>query len=167
MRRWEDDLKQRLTGKPALPKYWEYPELEKGNIHQQHCSNCFDLSCDSANIDKNKHQSLVLNCSMTNCKFECGARYHACKVSEHKIICPFGELAEEEYSRMFGLRESGCKPSSNTLILHPGPINRGVEIDSALADSEQSVIIDQVSNGVVIRMAILYLGCSEEVKEKK
>ena len=101
MRRWEDDLKQRLTGKPALPKYWEYPELEKGNIHQQHCSNCFDLNCESANIDKNKHQSLVLNCSMTNCKFECGARYHACKVSEHKIICPFGELAEEEYSRMF------------------------------------------------------------------
>ena len=73
----------------------------------------------------------------------------------------------EEYSKMFGLRESGCKPSSNTLILHPGPINRGVEIDSALADSDQSVIIDQVSNGVVIRMAILYLCCSEEVKEKK
>ena len=101
MRRWEDDLKQRLIGKPALPKYWEYPELEKGNIHQQHCSNCFDLNCDRANIDKNKQQTLILNCSMTNCKFECGARYHACKVSEHSIICPFGELAEEEHSRMY------------------------------------------------------------------
>ena len=43
------------------------------------------------------------------------------------------------------------------LILHPGPINRGVEITSEVADSHQSIILDQVENGVAIRMAILYL----------
>jgi aspartate carbamoyltransferase catalytic subunit len=41
--------------------------------------------------------------------------------------------------------------------MHPGPINRGVEIDSELADSEQSVILEQVTNGIVVRMAILHL----------
>ena len=43
------------------------------------------------------------------------------------------------------------------IILHPGPINRGVEIDSELADSKNSVILNQVTNGVAIRMAILSL----------
>ena len=66
----------------------------------------------------------------------------------------------EEYSKMFSLKESGCKPGRNTIILHPGPINRGVEIDSNLADSDQSVILDQVSNGVSVRKAILYEYCS-------
>ena len=42
-------------------------------------------------------------------------------------------------------------------IMHPGPINRGVEITSDVADSKQSIILDQVENGVAIRMAILYL----------
>jgi aspartate carbamoyltransferase catalytic subunit len=43
------------------------------------------------------------------------------------------------------------------LIMHPGPINRGVEIDSDVADSKQSIILQQVENGVAIRMAVLYL----------
>ena len=42
-------------------------------------------------------------------------------------------------------------------IMHPGPINRGVEIDSDVADSSQSLILDQVENGVAVRMAVLYL----------
>jgi aspartate carbamoyltransferase catalytic subunit len=42
-------------------------------------------------------------------------------------------------------------------ILHPGPINRGVEMDSEVADSRHSVILDQVTNGVAVRMAVLYL----------
>ena len=42
-------------------------------------------------------------------------------------------------------------------IMHPGPINRGVEITSDVADSKQSIILDQVENGVAIRMAVLYL----------
>jgi aspartate carbamoyltransferase catalytic subunit len=43
------------------------------------------------------------------------------------------------------------------LIMHPGPINRGVEIDSEVADGSQSVILDQVTNGLAVRMAVLYL----------
>jgi aspartate carbamoyltransferase catalytic subunit len=49
------------------------------------------------------------------------------------------------------------------LILHPGPINRGVEISSDVADSDQSIILDQVENGVAIRMAVLYLLASKKV----
>ena len=45
--------------------------------------------------------------------------------------------------------------------MHPGPINRGVEITSDVADSEQSVILDQVENGVAIRMAVIYLLASK------
>jgi len=65
-----------------------------------------------------------------------------------------------EYTSMFGLnklRASWLKP--NAIIMHPGPINRGVEIDSDLADSKQSVILEQVTNGIATRMAVLYL-CS-------
>lgn len=63
-----------------------------------------------------------------------------------------------EYTASFGLndtRASWLKPSA--LIMHPGPINRGVEIDSRLADSERSVILEQVTNGIVCRMAVLLL----------
>jgi len=68
-----------------------------------------------------------------------------------------------EYTSMFGLnktRASWLHP--NAIIMHPGPINRGVEIDSDLADSSRSVILDQVTNGIAVRMAVLYLcaGCS-------
>ena len=66
----------------------------------------------------------------------------------------------EEYSKMFGLKNGGCKPSKNCLILHPGPIIRGVEIDSTLADNDQSLILSQVTNGVNVRMAILHRYCS-------
>ena len=47
------------------------------------------------------------------------------------------------------------------VIMHPGPINRGVEISSDVADSEQSVILDQVENGVAVRMAVIYLLASK------
>ena len=63
-----------------------------------------------------------------------------------------------EYARVFGLNEkklSQAKP--DVLIMHPGPINRGVEISPAVADGPYSVILDQVSNGVAVRMALLYL----------
>lgn len=65
-----------------------------------------------------------------------------------------------EYTKIFGLSSNQEKILANkTLILHPGPINRGVEIDSTLADCSRSLILDQVSNGVAVRMAILYLCC--------
>ena len=63
-----------------------------------------------------------------------------------------------EYTSLFGLtkaRAEMLKPDA--LIMHPGPINRGVEIDSDLADSGRSVILDQVTNGLAVRMAVLYL----------
>ena len=63
-----------------------------------------------------------------------------------------------EYPRVFGLNEeklSQAKP--DVLIMHPGPINRGVEISPAVADGPYSVILDQVNNGVAVRMALLYL----------
>jgi aspartate carbamoyltransferase catalytic subunit len=62
-----------------------------------------------------------------------------------------------EYISLFGLtkaRAARLKPSC--LIMHPGPINRGVEIDSDVADSSQSVILEQVTNGIAVRMAVLY-----------
>ena len=49
-------------------------------------------------------------------------------------------------------------------IMHPGPINRGVEITSDVADSQHAIILDQVENGVAIRMAVLYFACLSAVK---
>lgn len=63
-----------------------------------------------------------------------------------------------EYTALFGLtkqRASLLKPDA--IIMHPGPINRGVEIDSDIADCPRSVILDQVTNGLAVRMAVLYL----------
>ena len=63
-----------------------------------------------------------------------------------------------EYIRLFGLTKARAKLlKPDCLIMHPGPINRGVEIDSDLADGVQSVILDQVTNGLAVRMAVLYL----------
>ncbi len=63
-----------------------------------------------------------------------------------------------EYSLYYGINsEILQKVNKNILIMHPGPINRGVEITSEVADSHQSIILDQVENGVAIRMAVLYL----------
>ncbi|MEI6871729.1 MAG: aspartate carbamoyltransferase catalytic subunit [Verrucomicrobiota bacterium] len=63
-----------------------------------------------------------------------------------------------EYTALFGLtRARAARLRSDCLIMHPGPINRGVEIDSDVADSERSVILSQVTNGLAVRMAVLYL----------
>ncbi len=63
-----------------------------------------------------------------------------------------------EYIRLFGLtKERAKRLKPDCLIMHPGPINRGVEIDSEVADGLQSVILDQVTNGLAVRMAVLYL----------
>jgi aspartate carbamoyltransferase catalytic subunit len=63
-----------------------------------------------------------------------------------------------EYNRVFGVtRERLDRAPREILIMHPGPMNRGVEIDSDVADGPHSVILDQVTNGVAIRMAVLYL----------
>jgi aspartate carbamoyltransferase catalytic subunit len=63
-----------------------------------------------------------------------------------------------EYNRVFGVsRERLARAPRDVLILHPGPMNRGVEIDSDVADGPHSVILNQVTNGVAVRMAVLYL----------
>ncbi|MFM7014699.1 MAG: aspartate carbamoyltransferase catalytic subunit [Bacteroidota bacterium] len=63
-----------------------------------------------------------------------------------------------EYSMLYGLNKSILDSlSKEIVVMHPGPINRGVEITSDVADSKQSIILDQVENGVAVRMAVLYL----------
>ncbi|MGI5884992.1 MAG: aspartate carbamoyltransferase catalytic subunit [Candidatus Spyradocola sp.] len=63
-----------------------------------------------------------------------------------------------EYAEFFGINEERMKYAKpDALIMHPGPINRGVELTSDAADSEQSVINEQVTSGVAVRMALLYL----------
>lgn len=63
-----------------------------------------------------------------------------------------------EYRNFFGItREVLEQANQSVLIMHPGPINRGVELDSEMADSEQSVILEQVTNGLAVRMAVLFL----------
>ena len=67
-----------------------------------------------------------------------------------------------EYSQNFGLTgERLSQLRKKIVVLHPGPINRGVEITSEVADSEQAIILDQVENGVAVRMAIIYLLASK------
>jgi aspartate carbamoyltransferase catalytic subunit len=65
-----------------------------------------------------------------------------------------------EYRNMFGITRSRIKSHKKEIvIMHPGPINRGVEIDGFVVDGDQTIILDQVLNGVASRMAILYLLC--------
>jgi aspartate carbamoyltransferase catalytic subunit len=66
--------------------------------------------------------------------------------------------SKREYARFYGLNNDRLKLAKpEAIIMHPGPINRGVEIASEVADSTRSKILDQVSNGVAVRMALLYL----------
>ena len=63
-----------------------------------------------------------------------------------------------EYARLFGLNRTRlAKAKPDALIMHPGPMNRGVEIESELADSDRAVILEQVTNGIAVRMAVLCL----------
>ncbi len=67
--------------------------------------------------------------------------------------------SQREYSRLYGLSRAKLKrwARRDLLIMHPGPINRGVELEPEVADSEWSVILDQVENGVAVRMGVMYL----------
>lgn len=71
-----------------------------------------------------------------------------------------------EYFSLFGLTPARLeRAASDVIVMHPGPMNRGVEIDSAVADGPYSVILDQVANGVAVRMAVLYLLAGEDVTQ--
>ena len=67
---------------------------------------------------------------------------------------------------LFGLTPARLeRAASDVIVMHPGPMNRGVEIDSEVADGPWSVILDQVANGVAVRMAVLYLLAGGEAEE--
>jgi aspartate carbamoyltransferase catalytic subunit len=68
--------------------------------------------------------------------------------------------SNREYSMHFGLNRERVKlTKTDVVIMHPGPVNRGVELDPEVADSDRAVILEQVENGVSVRMAVLYLLC--------
>ena len=70
-----------------------------------------------------------------------------------------------EYSRYFGLNPNNIKLAKpNAMVMHPGPINRGVEMSSSMVDGNQSWILKQVENGVAVRMAMLYHVCGGELE---
>ena len=73
-----------------------------------------------------------------------------------------------EYRAMFGITQERLDHHKKEIvIMHPGPMNRGVEIDGSVADSDQAIILDQVLNGVASRMAILFLLCGGKSSEKE
>mgnify|MGYP001556963616 CR=1 FL=1 len=79
-----------------------------------------------------------------------------------------GELlpSESEYYKMFGLTEDKLKLAKpDVTVMHPGPINRGVEIESSVADGKHSVILQQVTNGLAIRMAVMSLTLGHRTEE--
>jgi aspartate carbamoyltransferase catalytic subunit len=84
---------------------------------------------------------------------------------ERQRVTTFPSIGE--YAALFGLNPARMKwVKPDALIMHPGPINRGVEIESEIADGDQSVILEQVTNGLAVRMAVLFLlngGRSAEV----
>ncbi len=79
------------------------------------------------------------------------------RIQKERIgISPFPSL--REYSQFYGIDKTKLKScKKDLLILHPGPVNRGIEISPEVADGAHSLILDQVSNGIAMRMAILYL----------
>ena len=63
-----------------------------------------------------------------------------------------------EYSMVYGVNKGLLDAlDKEIVVMHPGPINRGVELNSDVADSQHSIILDQVENGVAVRMAVMYL----------
>jgi aspartate carbamoyltransferase catalytic subunit len=77
---------------------------------------------------------------------------------QHERQCKTMFPSISEYAAMFGLnKERFARTKPDALIMHPGPINRGVEIDSEVADCSRSVILEQVTNGLAVRMAVLFL----------
>ncbi len=66
--------------------------------------------------------------------------------------------SHEEYFNLYGLTKERLKLAKhNAIVMHPGPMNRGIEIESEVADCQQSVILEQVTNGLAVRMAVLYI----------
>jgi aspartate carbamoyltransferase catalytic subunit len=72
-----------------------------------------------------------------------------------------------EYFKQYGITEERLKScKKGIVVMHPGPINRGVEMSSGVADGANSVILEQVTNGIAVRMAVLYLVSNTKVAAK-
>lgn len=79
------------------------------------------------------------------------------RIQKERLECAYFPTTRE-YSKNFGVNSENIKlAKKDVMIMHPGPINRGIELTSDLADSAQSVIDEQVQNGMAVRMALLYL----------
>ncbi len=75
--------------------------------------------------------------------------------------------SESEFYRLYGLNmEKLAFAKPDAIVMHPGPINRGVEIESAVADGAQSVILQQVNHGIAVRMAVLSIAMSGQNAEQ-
>ena len=75
--------------------------------------------------------------------------------------------SEQEYFQLYGLTEERLQAAKkDVIVMHPGPINRGVEIDSNVADGPRSVILDQVSYGIAVRMAVMTMALGRDTREK-
>ncbi|MGY8868978.1 MAG: aspartate carbamoyltransferase catalytic subunit [Pseudomonadales bacterium] len=75
--------------------------------------------------------------------------------------------SESEFYKLFGLTNEKLQYAKpDAVVMHPGPINRGVEIESAVADGPQSLILDQVTNGIAVRMAVMSMSMSGQMTEK-
>ena len=71
-----------------------------------------------------------------------------------------------EYAQLYSVNAARlARANKGAIVMHPGPINRGIEITSDVADGERSVILDQVTNGVAVRMAVLYLLSGDKPSE--
>ena len=80
----------------------------------------------------------------------------ALRIQRERIADLDGVPKVDEYFSNFGITQKRLEQAaSNVIVMHPGPMNRGIEIESTLADSRSSVITQQVTNGVAVRMAIL------------
>ena len=76
--------------------------------------------------------------------------------------------SQSEYYRLYGLTEKRMKlMKPDAIVMHPGPINRGVEIESAVADGPQSVILNQVTYGIAIRMAVLSMAMQGQLAQRQ
>jgi aspartate carbamoyltransferase catalytic subunit len=76
--------------------------------------------------------------------------------------------SEREYYHRYGLDPAKLSPANpDAIVMHPGPINRGVEIESAVADGPQSVILKQVSNGIPMRMAVMAMAMSGQQRKEE
>ena len=72
-----------------------------------------------------------------------------------------------EYSKLYGLTKARLNlANKDVIVMHPGPINRGIELTSEVADHKSSVILDQVTNGIAVRMSMIYLVASRRLRER-